>query len=145
MIRNFLLVVLFTFFYSCNNVIEVKKDKVSEPKTFVTYQFSPMASLMERMYAESLLLKEQVIHQKGNFVISTDFLKQLETAALTVPSDRDAFFEIELQNFTEVYSALEAQEEITKDAYNAMIQSCLSCHQVKCTGPIERIKKLIIK
>lgn len=145
MIRNFLVVVLLGFFYSCNNVIEVKKDKISEPKTFVTYQFSPMASLMERMYAESLLLKEQVMHQEDDFIISTDFLQQLETADLTVPSDRDTFFEIELQQFVEAYSALDSGEGITKETYNAMIQSCLSCHQVKCTGPIERIKKLIIK
>ncbi len=142
--NRLVLLILLTSLFSCitkNEKIEV----VEEEKVFVTYELSPMASLMERMYAESLLLKGQIVEKDTNIVLSTDFIKELEFAALTVPSDKDAFFEIQMKEFVDLYTSLESQEVIKKESYNAMIQSCLSCHQVKCTGPIERIKKLIIK
>lgn len=142
--NRLVLLILLISLFSCitkNEKIEV----VEEEKVFVTYELSPMAALMERMYAESLLLKGQIVEKDTNIVVSTDFIKELEFAALTVPSDKDAFFEIQMKEFVDLYTSLESQEVIKKESYNAMIQSCLSCHQVKCTGPIERIKKLIIK
>ncbi|SFJ36175.1 hypothetical protein [Myroides guanonis] len=142
--NSLILLILLTSLFSCitkNEKIEV----VEEEKVFVTYELSPMASLMERMYAESLLMKGHIVEKNTNVVVSTDFIKELEFAALTVPSDKDAFFEIQMKEFVDLYTSLESQEVIKKESYNAMIQSCLSCHQVKCTGPIERIKKLIIK
>lgn len=142
--NRFVFLILLVSLFSCVTKNE-KLEVVEKEKEFVTYKLSPMASLMERMYAESLLLKGQIVEKDTNIVVSTDFLKELEFAALTVPSDKDAFFEIEMKKFVDSYTSLESQKVIEKESFNAMVQSCLSCHQVKCTGPIERIKKLIIK
>ena len=141
---SFVLLMLFASLLSCGTK-EEKLEKSENNKVFVTYQLSPMASLMERMYAESVLLKEHVIQEEEGVELSTDFLKELPFAALTTATDRDAFFEVQMQEFIDAYALLDSQSIIQKDSYNAMVQSCLSCHQVKCTGPIERIKKLIIK
>ena len=32
-----------------------------------------------------------------------------------------------------------------KDRYNAAINNCLGCHKTECTGPIPKIKKLLIQ
>lgn len=141
---RFVLLIFFAFLFSCSNKDKKVVDRDKE-MVFVTYELSPMASLMERMYAESLLLKQQIVEKDTSIVVLTDFIKEIQFAALTVPTDKDAFFDVQMKEFIDSYNLLSSQKVIQKGSYNAMVESCLSCHQVKCTGPIERIKKLIIK
>jgi hypothetical protein len=64
---------------------------------------------------------------------------------MTDESDNDQFFKEQATLF------IKAQEMIYKDPKNAKqhfndgINACVSCHQVKCGGPIPKIKKLYIK
>jgi cytochrome c553 len=64
---------------------------------------------------------------------------------MTDPTENDDFFKENAQVF------LTAQEKIYNDPANAKehysnaIQACISCHEVKCSGPIPRIKKLQLK
>ena len=55
------------------------------------------------------------------------------------------FFKEQANNF------IAAQEQIYQDPknaeahFNAGVDACIQCHEVKCAGPIARIKKLYIK
>ena len=58
--------------------------------------------------------------------------------------ENDDFFKQHASEF------IKSQEEIYKDPknakehFNASIDACVKCHEVKCGGPIVRIKKLYI-
>jgi len=106
------------------------------------YKPSPMAMLMEQMYAEHQAVRAKVNKAKplGKF---PGYYNQIKRASLTDPSDRDAFFE---QKSTEYLGAeMTLYNNPTIAHYNEAIQACLVCHAEKCGGPVPRIKKLLIK
>lgn len=137
------LFLLVTFFYGCkNSKEEVKEDK---PK-YDLYQPSEMALLMEHMYNYNLLLKKDIIDGNVPNEFPDKFL-EIHSAKLTNTFERDENFE----NFSKLY--LKAEHEIFNteseiplaDRYNNMVNLCIACHQTSCTGPIPRIKKLLIQ
>lgn len=113
-------------------------------KKFEMYEMSEMAMLMEQMYVDNNRLKERI--QNGDTIgeFPNHFLK-IHSAVMTDPSENDAFFKEQARKF------ITAQELIYKDPKNAQkhyndgVDACLKCHEVKCAGPIPRIKKLYIK
>jgi cytochrome c553 len=64
---------------------------------------------------------------------------------MTDEKENDAFFKKQAAHF------INAQEMIYKDPANAKkhfndgVDACIACHEVKCGGPIPRIKKLYIE
>ena len=118
------------------------KEKVNEP--FQLYQMSEMASFMEEMYAEHQVLKEQILNGETPDSLSYDLLK-LHTATMTDSSDYDERFKNMAKVFAEYEEKIVSDPANAKANYNQAVQLCISCHQLKCTGPIPRIKKLLIK
>lgn len=140
----YFLVVIFLF--SCKN--EDKQVKASEVKkteeAFEMYEMSEMAALMEQMYVDNQRLKGKIINGDTIGKFPQHFLK-IHESVMTDEKDKDAFFDEQAKKF------IEAQELIYKDPANAKqhfnngVDACISCHQVKCSGPIPRIKKLYIE
>ena len=58
----------------------------------------------------------------------------------TVPSDRDEGYDARSQSYLAVVRGFDAAP--TKASYNAIINSCVACHQVSCGGVIEFIASL---
>lgn len=112
-------------------------------KKFEMYEMSEMSLLMEQMYVDNQRLKVRI--EKGDTIgqFPNHFLK-IHKAVMTDDKENDAFFKEQAANF------IHAQELIYKDPKNAKahfnkgVDACLKCHQVKCAGPIPRIKKLYI-
>ena len=131
---------------SCNKEtkVEVKKETVSKEKDtpFKMYEMSEGALLMEEMYAYNLQLKEQVLAGNVSGSMPDNFSK-LPFVVLTDPSDRDDFFNKQAAEFLTFQQAIYTAED-PKQAFNAMVESCLECHSKKCGGPIPRIKTLLI-
>lgn len=125
---------------SCNK--ESKKEEVVKDD-FQMYEISEMAALMERMYVENQNLKKR-IETKDTLGSFPNYFLEIEKATFTKGKERDAFFNEHAQLFLnsqkEIYSSKE-----TKNSFNAMVDQCIACHEVKCGGPIVRIKKLYIK
>jgi len=123
---------------------DTKTDTISTEKKFEMYEMSEMALLMEQMYVENQRLKSKIIANDslGGF---PEHFKNIHTSAFTDPTEKDAFFEEQSKLF------LAAQEKIYNDPTNAKshfnnaVKVCIECHQVKCSGPIPKIKKLIIQ
>ena len=63
---------------------------------------------------------------------------------MTKGKERDDFYITKADYFlkrqTEIYSSKNKEK-----SYNTMVDACISCHEVKCGGPIDRIKTLYIK
>ena len=143
--KNLLLISIF-FFLSCNKNTENTECKTSNKsdKEFEMYQMSEMAALMESMYIENEKLKERI--QKGDTIgqFPSHFLN-IHKAVMTDESENDQFFKEQAALFIKSQELIYKDPKNAKQHFNEGINACISCHQVKCGGPIPKIKKLYIK
>jgi hypothetical protein len=124
---------------------EAKQEcNAPKKKALTMYKMSEMSALMEQMYAENQQLKARILNGEKIGEFPNHFLK-IHQAVMTDSTENDAFFKEQAQLF------IVAQAQIYKDPknaqahFNAGVDACIQCHQVKCAGPISRIKKLYIK
>ena len=140
MMNKLLFIFVFSVvFLSCENVksndsveifgIEIiKKDSLSKKENgFEMYEMSEMAALMEQMYVD-----------KQHFI-------KIHQAVMTDDADRDSFFDEQATQFIKAQELIYQDPKNAKTHFNNGIDACIQCHQVKCGGPIPKIKKLYIK
>ena len=152
--KQFFIIFSFFLFISCTEKPkEISKEskenctaKGAKGDELVMYKASEMALLMEEMYKANMKVKNQIKAGQlpENF---PERFKNIHKAVLTDPSDRtdafNAFSDNYLSNLESVYKATTASDAKTR--FNNTINACVACHQTTCTGPIPRIKKLLIK
>ena len=143
--KTFLFIFIF-FFLSCNKKVDKPEYNSSNKsgKEFEMYQMSEMAALMESMYIENEKLKERI--KKGDTIgkFPIHFLN-IHKAVMTDESDNDQFFKEQASLFIKSQEMIYKDPKNAKQHFNEGINTCVSCHQVKCGGPIPKIKKLYIK
>jgi len=105
---------------------------------------SEMAALMEQMYVDNQRLKEKIENNESDLGEFPDYYLTIHTATFTEPSDLDDFFKSEADRFLKAQELVYTDTTHVKTNFNKMVTACIECHTVKCTGPIERIKKLYI-
>lgn len=148
-----LYIILFSsLIFSCNSTKEDKEscskletsNESSKSKDLVMYDMSELASLMEQMYVDNKRLKERI--EKGEDVGEfPEYFAKIHTAVMTDASDNDAFFQEQAKNFIASQKLIYSEPEKAKEHYSNAIQACINCHEMKCSGPIPRIKKLELK
>ena len=140
----FILILSVFFFLGCNTKKEESTEKTTESVDgFEMYQMSEMAALMEQMYVDNERLKERII--KGDTIgqFPQHFTK-INEAVLTDDTDKDAFFKEQASKFIIAQELIYKDPANAKEHFNNGVNACIECHQVKCGGPIPRIKKLYI-
>ncbi|UOK41978.1 MULTISPECIES: hypothetical protein [Flavobacterium] len=122
---------------------EAKKETVGK-KDFKMYEMSEMALLMEQMYADNLRLKDRIKNGDtiGQF---PQHFTDIHKAVMTDENENDAFFKEQAVKFIKAQELIYQDPKNAKEHFNNGVDACLSCHQVKCGGPIPRIKKLYIE
>jgi hypothetical protein len=122
----------------------VASCKKPEQKEFKMYTMSPMAALMEQMYIENSQLKQRIIagESVGEF---PNYIVAIHSATMTDEDDNDAFFKDEVEKFINAQELIYNDPANAKEHFNNAVNSCIACHEGKCEGPIQRIKKLYIK
>lgn len=143
--KSILYCFILVFLFSCQ---EEKKNTISPEQTevkdsFQMYEMSEMAALMEQMYVDNQRLKDRII--KGDTIgkFPQHFLK-IHESVMTDEHDRDTFFKEQAKNFIEAQELIYKDPKNAKQHFNKGVDACIACHQVKCGGPIPRIKKLYI-
>lgn len=123
-----------------------EKKATKEALVFDMYEPSEMALLMEEMYKINARIKQDILAGKTPGEFPEVFLK-IHTAELSDFKDRNQTFESFSKLFLEREQAVfeSLSNTAAKQRYNQAINLCISCHQTTCTGPIPRIKKLLIK
>ena len=124
-----------------------KKENGSLPKEekkFEMYQMSEMAMLMEQMYADNERLKQRIITGDTIGKFPQHFLK-IHKAVMTDKQENDDFFKSHAKAYIASQELIYSDPNNAKEHFNASIDACVTCHEVKCGGPIVRIKKLYIK
>jgi hypothetical protein len=142
-------VLIFAFLvFGCNKKVEesscTSETASKKEKKFDMYQMSEMAALMENMYLENQHLKERI--KKGDTIgkFPNHFL-QIHKAVMTDESENDAFFKEQAALFIKSQELIYEDPKNAKQHFNEGINACIKCHEVKCGGPIPKIKKLYIK
>lgn len=137
-------VILSCFFISCNPV-EKKQENIIIKKGDAFYKQSEMAALMLLMYEKNAENKKIILEGKQPKEFPKEFLK-IHTAKLTDSTDRKiefkAYSDFYIENLKKVF---EPSKESLKTKHNNVINSCVTCHQTTCIGPIQKIKKLLIR
>ena len=143
-------IVLFSFVYlfACNNKPDsskcVTESKIKSEKKFEMYQMSEMAALMESMYLENKQLKERIKNGATIGKFPSHFL-QIHKAVMTDETDNDAFFKGQASLFIKAQELIYEDPKNAKQHFNDGVNACVSCHEVKCGGPLPKIKKLYIE
>ncbi len=128
---------------SCGNTT---KEDVKKEVVYDMYVPSEMSILMKEMHAFNLQLKQDIIAGKELADFPNTFLN-IHSAKLSDFKARTDQF----KSFSNVF--INAQQDIyntnsslkLRDRFNNAINACIACHKTECTGPIPKIKKLIIK
>tara|TARA_B110000503_G_scaffold122765_1_gene187694 strand:- start:660 stop:1094 length:435 start_codon:yes stop_codon:yes gene_type:complete len=144
MIVKKLIIGLILIVFSCKNQEASPVMNSLDDNGFDMYEMSEMAALMEQMYVDNQLLKDRI--KKGDSVgkLPNHFLK-IHESVMTDESENDSFFKEQSAYFITSQELIYKDPKNAKDHFNKGIDACISCHQVKCTGPISKIKKLYIK
>lgn len=126
-----------------NPTISQDSSKVKKKK-FEMYSMSEMSLLMEQMYADNQRLKERI--SKGEPVGEfPDHFMKIHKAVMTDETENDAFFKEQAAIFIDAQRRIYEDPANAKEHFNKGVDACLRCHEVKCGGPIPRIKKLYIE
>jgi len=125
---------------SCNS--NNKKEKVA--KTLEMYQPSEMALLMRKMYEANKVVKNQIIRKDTLLPFPEEFLT-IHSAVLTDPSERDEEFDSLAKKFINYQkNTFSSNSDSAAYHFNQSINTCIACHETRCTGPIPKIKELLI-
>lgn len=139
--RKIIFIIAVISIVSCSS--EKKKETVIITKGKVVKQ-SEMAALMLQMYEKNAENKKLILAGKEPKDFPEEFLK-IHSATLTDPSDRKPEFKtysnFYLDNLRKVF---ETSKDSLKERHNNVVNSCITCHQTTCIGPIPKIKKLLI-
>lgn len=119
-------------------------EKPSGKKKFEMYEMSEMSMLMEQMYVDNQRLKERIKNGDTIGKFPSHFMK-IHKAVMTDDKDNDAFFKEQAAKFIKAQQLIYDDPKNAKRHFNDGVSACLSCHEVKCGGPIPRIKKLYIE
>ena len=125
------------------NTVEKTTDSTTTEE-FEMYEMSEMAALMEQMYVDNQRLKDRII--KGDTIgkFPQHFIK-IHKAVMTDEHDKDAFFDEQAAKFIKAQELIYQDPKNAKEHFNNGIDACIKCHEVKCGGPIPKIKKLYIE
>ncbi len=123
--------------------VACEADSKTNEDGFEMYEMSEMAALMEQMYVDNERLKDRIL--KGDTIgkFPQHFMR-IHEAVLTDDTDKDDFFNTQAKKFIEAQELIYKNPENAKEHFNNGIDACIKCHEVKCGGPIPKIKKLYI-
>jgi hypothetical protein len=121
-----------------------KKDSLDCAKPLNPNGDSELSVLMREMMSSSQNMKEMVLQGNLPTEFPEAFLK-IHTAQPTDSDTKKASFESHADHYIlNLRSLYQSPKEDLTSNYNALINSCISCHGEHCPGPIKAIEKLKI-
>ncbi|MEM7106528.1 MAG: hypothetical protein AAF502_25615 [Bacteroidota bacterium] len=104
---------------------------------------SEMALLMRAMFEECANLGENI--EKGKINPLKVGLEDLLTAEGTQPEKVNSpEFKAMAKSYLDIVNYFNEEEDINPEqGYTMVLNSCITCHQAMCPGPIKKIEKLL--
>lgn len=108
------------------------------------YEASELASLMRQMYEDNDSLRTLIMSGEVPASFPEDFYT-IHTAQATDPDEINETFHALAEEYMKNMEAIIHADKATVVAeFNNMVNTCVSCHQIYCQGPIPKIRKLTI-
>ncbi len=135
----------FALIYGCQQTeAPATTTETTTEEAAVMYEPSELANLMRSMYEDNMELKKQIEQGVIPASFPEDFYK-IHTAAATKPENiNDTYKAFADKYLADMEQVVASDEASVKRNFNEMVNTCVSCHQVFCQGPIPKIKKLTI-
>jgi hypothetical protein len=144
-VKQLFIYLIFFVFIGCNSD---KKEQSKDDSKIVydMYESSEMAILMNAMYDYNLKIKQEILNGDTPKEFPVEFLK-IHSAELSDFKSRNETFQAFSKLFINAEREVFNTESTTaiEQRFNNAVGVCISCHQTECTGPIPRIKKLLIQ
>jgi len=107
-------------------------------------QDKPMALMMRQMADNAQKMKNKL--EASEKIDAKDFpFIRFHLVEPTDPNVLQPQFYENARSFQEAHKALlNAPQVKQKEMYTAYINQCINCHQTYCSGPLKRIKKLVL-
>jgi len=123
---------------------DTDKKEVKIEEAPIMYEASEMTLLMRGMYEFNKAARLQIINKDSLLPFPEEFLL-IHKAVLTDPSERDKEFDTIAEQFIKAQKAtFSAKSDSRSYHFNKSVNLCISCHETRCTGPIPKIRKLLI-
>lgn len=121
-----------------------KNAECAAPETDVNpNKSSELAMLMREMADYTEQIKPAVNNGSYAGSLPTQF-RAIKTAIPTDDQIKGASFDEYADAFLIHLESLHSEKINQKENYNALVGSCISCHEASCPGPIRRIEKMKI-
>lgn len=138
-----------SFFVACQQMDssgEESSAQTEETKELQMQETSELALLMRKMYDDNMELREQLLEGQIPRSFPDDF-KKIHTADATDPEELQETFDALATEYLRHIQAITKAENPgeAKRSYNNMIQTCASCHEMYCQGPLAKIRRMRIK
>lgn len=134
-------ILLMAFIWACAQQ-EPEKEKEAPAQQFVEGERSELALAMRDMYEKMKLVSDSM---KAGHEVHTAFLERfmaIHTAKATKPEMVSGTYQGMAELFMDNYERFEADTADQVEAFNAMIETCVACHQQQCPGPLKIITRL---
>lgn len=143
--KSLYILLLTPFMFFCSTEHEEESCVKPKKEKSVMYTPSELALLMKDMYKVNTAWKEEI--EKGN--VPTQY-PESHKGILTAKSSNeragsDFYNAMAKAYLNNVESVIQSDSSNVKAKFNGMINTCVSCHEQICQGPISRIKNLYIK
>lgn len=133
--------------WACDSTVSENNGKApSDPSTGKPgiEDVKPMAKVMRAMYVQAAAIHDSI--QAGKAVNATNFpvirFHDQEPTDSTVLTPE---FQKKADTYYTAMKELQVQgPDGRKAAFNHLLETCISCHQENCPGPISKIKRLIL-
>lgn len=146
---RYLYLALFLAFvvWACDSTVNEKNGKApNDPSTGKPgiEDAKPMAKVMRAMYVQAAAIHDSI--KAGKAVNATNFpvirFHDQEPTDSTVLTPE---FQKKADTYYTAMQELQVQgPDGRKAAFNHLLETCISCHQENCPGPISKIKRLIL-
>ena len=130
---------------ACGDRTEPAPESTTEREPSVMYEMSELAALMEVM-SDSLERWKTHIETGGTIGHFPESFRTIHTAQATDGFEvEDDFFQTMSTSYLDAVDSLAtATPANVAERYDLVVANCISCHQVKCPGPLERIETYTI-
>tara|TARA_B100000965_G_scaffold376175_1_gene369228 strand:- start:128 stop:601 length:474 start_codon:yes stop_codon:yes gene_type:complete len=142
-----LLFIFFLAIVACDSIQEKSQSIIEKTSTKSKRPINPngdseLALMMRALYEEADSVRKQIAEGK-KVNLSLDHSRILSAHA----TEPEKVATAEYKGFAQLYlhhvkQLQGAEGEEAQASFNALVESCLSCHKALCPGPVVRIKKL---
>ena len=144
---NEILAICFAFgLFSCSQEEKISKEKEVDNVEEKNVPDLHLRKMMRFMFNDMTVNREKILNGDKEMHFSFDYSTMPYAEATTPENKGKLSYEANMLKFIELQKQLAESRDNLKSAhlFNDMRETCISCHQEYCIGPLRKIDKILI-